>query len=168
MTSVAVAATDPAVTQARLDAIRARLVALAQAARTKHRAEILVSNFAAPAAQAGNLFDASDPDSLVHLVSDCNRQLARDLAPISATALDSLRGGDAAATAATATVAVVALRRADERTPLVPWLLALSLLLLVGEWAARGWLGARAGRADASRAASAVATPAAPRSRGVA
>ncbi len=76
------AAIGPAAMQGRLDAIRTRLGALAQAARTKHRAEILVSNFAAPAMQAGNLFDASDPDSLVHLVSDCNRQLARDLTPI--------------------------------------------------------------------------------------
>ena len=74
------AAIGPAATQERLDAIRARVVALAQAARMKHRAAILVSNFAAPPATAGNLFDASDPDGLVHLVADCNRQLARDLA----------------------------------------------------------------------------------------
>ena len=76
------AAVGPAATQARLYAIRARVVALAQAARAKHRAAILVSNFAAPPASAGNLFDASDPDGLVHLVADCNRQLARDLAQI--------------------------------------------------------------------------------------
>jgi FkbH-like protein len=76
------AAIGVAATQARLDAIRARVVALAQAARTKHRAAILVSNFAAPPAIAGSVFDASDPDGLVHLVANCNRQLARDLAQI--------------------------------------------------------------------------------------
>ncbi|MHB1224593.1 MAG: BatA domain-containing protein [Gemmatimonadaceae bacterium] len=93
---------------------------------------------------------------------------ARDLAPISDSALDSLRGGDAAATSAGAAVDAAALRRAHERTPLVSWLLALSLLLLVAEWAARGWLGARAGRADAARDASAGATPATTRTRGIA
>ncbi len=76
------AAIGPAATQERLDSLHARVVALAKSARAKHRATILVSNFAAPLATAGNLFDASDPDGLVHLVADCNRQMARELAQI--------------------------------------------------------------------------------------
>ncbi|HEV3137186.1 MAG TPA: HAD-IIIC family phosphatase, partial [Pirellulales bacterium] len=40
------------------------------------------SNLAATASHDNNLFDASDPDGYVHLLAECNRQLARDLAQI--------------------------------------------------------------------------------------
>ncbi len=69
-------------TRRRLDAIRARLVGLAQAARVKHRASILVSNLAPVAGHDINPFDANDPDGFVHLLAECNRQLARELAQI--------------------------------------------------------------------------------------
>jgi FkbH-like protein len=71
-----------AATHARLSAIRERLVGLAQAARAKTRASILVSNLAQAEGHDTHAFDASDPDGFVHLVNDCNRQLARDLAQI--------------------------------------------------------------------------------------
>jgi FkbH-like protein len=58
------------------------LVQLARAARARHRASILISNLAQDTRHSTNLFDASDPDGFVHLVAECNRQLARDLAEI--------------------------------------------------------------------------------------
>ncbi|MGD9722104.1 MAG: HAD-IIIC family phosphatase [Pirellulales bacterium] len=83
------AAIGPEATRARLDAIRARLVNLARAAREQHRAEVLVSNLALEAAHDLNVFDANDPEGFVHLVAECNRQLARDLAQVpGATVLD--------------------------------------------------------------------------------
>lgn len=72
----------PAAAQARLDAIRARLVALAAAARKQTTGPILLSNLAQHAGHALNVFDASDPDGFVHLLAECNRQLARDLLQI--------------------------------------------------------------------------------------
>ncbi|HTU24593.1 MAG TPA: HAD-IIIC family phosphatase [Pirellulales bacterium] len=69
-------------TRARLDAIRARVVALARAARSRHRASILVSNWTADPQHSLNFFDASDPDGFVHLLAEANRQLARDLGQI--------------------------------------------------------------------------------------
>jgi FkbH-like protein len=69
-------------TRARLESLRVRLVNLVRAARQRHRASILVSNFALPTAHDLNVFDASDPDGFVHLVAECNRQLARDLVQI--------------------------------------------------------------------------------------
>ncbi len=75
-------AIGPAATCARLNAIRERVVGLARAARAKYRASILVSNLAASAGHDTNVFDANDPDGFVHLLAECNRQLARDLAQI--------------------------------------------------------------------------------------
>ncbi len=75
-------AIGPAATAARLAALRERLVNLARAARAHHGASILVSNLAENASHDTHLFDASDPDGFVHLLADCNRQLARDLAEI--------------------------------------------------------------------------------------
>ncbi len=72
----------PAATRERLDAICRRLIALASAARSKHRASILVSNLVADARHDTHVFDASDPDGFVHLLAECNRQLARDLSQI--------------------------------------------------------------------------------------
>lgn len=95
---------------------------------------------------------------LLALVSPCGG--ARDLAPLSASALDSLRGGGDPA------VAVAALRRPDTRTPLVPWLLALSLLLLAAEWAVRGWLASRVDVVGDS--APGASSGARPRTRGAA
>jgi FkbH-like protein len=66
----------------RLGAIRSRLVALAKAARSKNRASILVSNLTRSVGHSANLFEANDPDSLGYLLSDCNRQLASELAQI--------------------------------------------------------------------------------------
>ncbi len=66
-------------TRDRLASIRQRVVQLARAARGKHRASILVSNLAPSAAHDTNVFDASDPDGFVHLLAECNRQLAHDL-----------------------------------------------------------------------------------------
>jgi hypothetical protein len=70
-------AIGPEATRQRLDAIRARLIGLARAARTRHRASILVSNLAQNAPHDINLFDANDPDGFVHLLAECNRQLAQ-------------------------------------------------------------------------------------------
>ena len=77
------AAIGPEATRRRLDAMRQRVVGLARAARSKHRASILVSNWIPDARHSLNLFDASDPDGFGHLVAEANRQLARDLAEIS-------------------------------------------------------------------------------------
>ncbi|MBI3837580.1 MAG: HAD-IIIC family phosphatase [Planctomycetia bacterium] len=75
-------AIGPAATRQRLDAIRERLVGLARSARAKYRASILAANLAASASHDTNVFDANDPDGFVHLLAECNRQLARDLAQI--------------------------------------------------------------------------------------
>ncbi len=75
-------AIGPVATRERLAAIRTRLVNLAAAARAKHRASILVSNLAQDAPHDLNVFDANDPDGFGHLLAECNRQLARDLAQI--------------------------------------------------------------------------------------
>jgi FkbH-like protein len=71
-----------AATRERLAAVRQRVVALAKAARARHRASILVSNFAVGPAQAAGLFDASDPDAYVHLLAESNRELAREIAQV--------------------------------------------------------------------------------------
>jgi FkbH-like protein len=75
-------AIGPVETRQRLGAIRERLVHLVERARANSRASILVSNFAASALDDANVFDASDPDGFVHLLAECNRELARDLAQI--------------------------------------------------------------------------------------
>lgn len=72
----------PQATGERLAAIRHRLVALARAARQRHRASLLVSNLAQNARHDLNVFEANDPDGFVHQLAECNRQLARDLAQI--------------------------------------------------------------------------------------
>ena len=60
-----------------------RLVGLAQAARDEApRVDPGFEPGRRPPATTGNVFDASDPDGFVHLVAECNRQLARDLAQI--------------------------------------------------------------------------------------
>jgi FkbH-like protein len=75
------AAIGPQATGERLTAICTRLLELATAARRKHRGPILVSNLIA-SDQSANLFDASDPDGFVHLLAQCNRELARGLTQI--------------------------------------------------------------------------------------
>ena len=70
-------AIGPEATRRRLDAMRQRVVALARAVRSKHRASILVSNWVPDALHSLNVFDASDPDGFGHLVAEANRQLAR-------------------------------------------------------------------------------------------
>jgi FkbH-like protein len=75
-------AIGPVATRERLDVIRERVVGLARSARAKYRASILASNLAACGSHGMNLFDASDPDGFVHLLAECNRQLARDLTRI--------------------------------------------------------------------------------------
>jgi FkbH-like protein len=75
-------AIGPVATKARLDAIRARLVSLARAARDISPASILVSNLAQDAAHELDVFDANDPEGFVHLLAECNRELARDLSQI--------------------------------------------------------------------------------------
>ncbi|HEY2895224.1 MAG TPA: HAD-IIIC family phosphatase [Pirellulales bacterium] len=72
----------PDATRDRLAEIRHRVIDLAKAARARHRASILVSNFAIGPAQAAGLFDASDPDGYVHLLAESNRELARELAQV--------------------------------------------------------------------------------------
>jgi FkbH-like protein len=61
----------------RLARVRERLVNLAHSTRERTNAALLVSNFACPSVL--DVFDANDPDGLVHLVAAENRQLARDL-----------------------------------------------------------------------------------------
>lgn len=65
----------------RLAACRQRVVTLAQAVRSRSRASLIVSNFAAPKL-CENPFGASDPDGVLHLVAAENRELARDLAAV--------------------------------------------------------------------------------------
>jgi FkbH-like protein len=72
----------PQRTLARLDAIRERLIGLARAAREKHSASILVSNLALPSLDVSNLFDANGADGFVHLLAECNRRLAGELAAV--------------------------------------------------------------------------------------
>lgn len=76
------AAIGPEATAERLAAVRTRLVQLAQAARQRSRASILISNLSAGAGHSAGVFDASNPDGFVHLLAECNRQLARDLAQV--------------------------------------------------------------------------------------
>ena len=56
---------------------------LAAAVRERSTAAILVANLRVPALAARTLFDASDPDGLVHLIAEENRTLARELREIS-------------------------------------------------------------------------------------
>ena len=65
---------------ARLAKIRERLVSLARAIRERSGAYILAANFGCP--RPLDVFDASDPDGLVHLVAAENRELARELARV--------------------------------------------------------------------------------------
>lgn len=76
------AAIGPNATAARLAAVRTRLVQMAQSVRQRSRASILVSNLSPGSAHTAGVFDASDPNGFVHLLAECNRQLARDLAQV--------------------------------------------------------------------------------------
>ena len=64
----------------RLRELRVRVLALVEGVRARGTSHILVSNFAPPATL--NVFDASDPDGLVHLVAALNRELAVSVAAI--------------------------------------------------------------------------------------
>ena len=64
----------------RLDQLRERVVALVEGIRARSSAHVLVSNFAPPPTL--DVFGASDPDGLVHLVAALNRELARALKAI--------------------------------------------------------------------------------------
>ncbi len=65
----------------RLAALRARVVGLAREFRTRASAPLLVANFCLDRS-AADLFDASQPDGLCHLISAENRTLAEELRTI--------------------------------------------------------------------------------------
>lgn len=75
------AAIGPQAARQRLETIRHRLLSLVRSAREQLRGPILVSNLVA-GEHSQNMFDASDPDGFVHLLAECNRELARGVAQI--------------------------------------------------------------------------------------
>lgn len=66
--------------KSRLRAIVTRLTNLASQIRRRSKAYILVSDFACPPSL--DFFESNDPDSLVHLLAESNRDLAREIALI--------------------------------------------------------------------------------------
>jgi FkbH-like protein len=90
----------PTAVEARLRVVRERLVALAQAARKRTTAPLLIANLAVPHQYLSHTFDAGDPDGFTHQLASCNRELARELQSVSdahvldAAGLVARRGGE--------------------------------------------------------------------------